>query len=615
MVRLIQELLRPHHRLVAIVAVMMLLQATMGIAGPWPLKIIIDSVVGDHAVPNWATWFAPPLGRGGRLQIAALAAIITVIIAVASSFAGYLANYVIEIVAQRVADDLRLRTYHHLQTLSRSYYAHRRVGSILSTIITDVKTIEEFASLGTVSNLVDIFTLAGMLAVMVTLQWDFALIAVALLPFLVIAVSRVRTAVLITVNEVRRAQADMVATVQEGLQAIEVVQALQGEDFQEQQLARISERNMHASIKARRVRALLTPVVNIPIAICTAFVLWRGSALILAGALTLGSLTVFAAYLARFFGPVQSISVRMEMVAQAAVAVARIRDVLEADVVVPERSDATDPPPFRGDIAFEHVAFGYHADRPILRDVNFTVRAGELVGIVGTTGCGKSTLVSLIPRSYDATAGTITIDGSDIRGFTLRGLRGQIGVVLQETVLFGRSVRDNIAFGHTGATDDEVVRAAKLANADEFITRMPHGYDSIVGDRGLTLSVGERQRIGIARALIRDNPILILDEPTAALDAESELLVIEAMERLMKGRTVICIAHRLSTIRNADRIIGIKDGFVVEEGSPEELLARNGLYSDLHRIQFKEADQSGGDRPNCQAISRETEIALREILE
>jgi ABC-type multidrug transport system fused ATPase/permease subunit len=615
MVRLIQDLLRPYRRLVAVVVFMMLLQAAMGIAGPWPLKIVIDSVVGNQPVPNWATWFGPPLAHGGRLQIAALAAIITVIIAVASSFAGYAANYVIEIVAQRVANDLRSRTYHRLQTLSRSYYRDRRVGSILSTIITDVKTIEEFASLGTVSNLVDMLTLVGMLAVMVTLQWDFALIAVALLPFLVVAVSRVRTAVLETVKEVREAQADMVATAQEGLQAIEVVQALQGEDLQERQLARIGELNMRASIKARRVRALLTPVVNIPIAICTAFVLWRGSALILAGSLTLGSLTVFTAYLARFFGPVQSISVRMEMFAQTAVAVQRTREILESDAVIPERSDATHPAPFRGDIAFEHVAFGYYPDCPILRDVNFTVRAGELVGIVGATGSGKSTLVSLIPRSYDATAGTITIDGSDIRDFTLRGLRGQIGVVLQETVLFGRSVRDNIAFGHPGATDDEVVRAAKLANADEFISRMPHGYDTIVGDRGLTLSVGERQRIGIARAVIRDNPILILDEPTAALDAESEQLVIEAMERLMDGRTVICIAHRLSTIRNADRIIGIKDGVVVEQGTPQELLARDGLYAELHRIQYKEANQAGSDRPNCSASSRETGTALRAMSE
>jgi ABC-type multidrug transport system fused ATPase/permease subunit len=250
-----------------------------------------------------------------------------------------------------------------------------------------------------------------------------------------------------------------------------------------------------------------------------------------------------------------------------------------------------------------------------LRDVNFTVKAGELVGIVGATGSGKSTLVSLIPRFYDASVGTITIDGADIRGFTLRGLRGQIGVVLQETVLFDRSVRDNIAFGRPDATEDEIVQAAKLANADEFIARMPHGYDSNIGDRGLMLSVGERQRIGIARAVIRDNPILVLDEPTAALDAESEQLVIEAMERLMDGRTVICIAHRLSTIRNADRIIGIKDGVVVEEGTPQELLARDGLYAELHRIQYKEANQAGSDRPNCSASSRETGTALRAMSE
>jgi ABC-type multidrug transport system fused ATPase/permease subunit len=615
MLRLLRDLLRPYRWLLTIIVVMMLVQAAMGIGGPWPLKIVIDSVVGNHPVPQWASLFAPTLARGGRLQIAALAAIIIVLIAVVSSLAGYFANYLIEIVAQHVADDLRMRTYHHLQRLSRSYHRSNRAGTILSTIITDVKTIEEFASLGTVANFVDISTLVGMLAVMFALQWDFALIAVALLPFLVFFVSRIRTAVLKTIKEVRKAQADMMVIAQEGLQAIEVVEALQGEDLQESELSRISELNMQASVKARRARALLTPVVNIPVAICTAFVLWRGSALILAGTLTLGSLTVFTAYLARFFGPVQSISVRMEMLAQTAVAVQRVRDLLEADAIIPERSDAIDPPPFRGDIAFEHVAFGYDADCPILRDVNFTVRAGELVGIVGATGSGKSTLVSLIPRFYDANGGTITIDDADIRGFTLCGLRGQIGVVLQETVLFGRSVRDNIAFGRPGATEYEIVQAAKLANADEFITRMPHGYDSILGDRGLTLSVGERQRIGIARAVIRDNPILILDEPTAALDAESEQLVIEAMARLMNGRTVICVAHRLSTIRNADRVIGIKDGVVVEEGTPQELLARGGLYAELHRIQYKQANQSGSDRPNCSASPRETGTALRAMSE
>jgi ABC-type multidrug transport system fused ATPase/permease subunit len=234
------------------------------------------------------------------------------------------------------------------------------------------------------------------------------------------------------------------------------------------------------------------------------------------------------------------------------------------------------------------VAFGYDPAEPVLRDVSFTIQPGQLVGVVGPTGCGKSTIVSLIPRFYDASSGTIRIDGVDVRDYKLHGLRQHIGFVLQDTVLFRGTVRDNIAYGHPGATEDEIVHAARLANAEEFITRMAHGYDSPVGERGLTLSGGQRQRIGIARALIRNNPILILDEPTAALDTESEELVMEALERLMKGRTVVCIAHRLSTIRSADKIIVIKDGVVAEEGAHQQLIAHDGVYAELHRIQYEE---------------------------
>jgi subfamily B ATP-binding cassette protein MsbA len=260
--------------------------------------------------------------------------------------------------------------------------------------------------------------------------------------------------------------------------------------------------------------------------------------------------------------------------------------------VIPEHPAATDPPPFRGEITFEHVTFGYDPAVPVLRDIRFTVSPGQMVGIVGPTGSGKSTVVSLIPRFRDPDAGRITIDGVDICDYKLRGLRSQIGFVLQDTVLLRGTVRDNIAFGRPDATEDEIVEAAKLANADEFITRMPECYDSLVGDRGLTLSGGQRQRIGIARALIRDNPILILDEPTAALDAESEQLVIEALERLMKGRTVITIAHRLSTLRNVDKIIVIKDGVVAEDGTHEELLALDGVYAQLHHLQYQTPAQA-----------------------
>ena len=434
--RLILQLVRPYRWRAAIVLAAMLVQAAVGLLAPWPLKIIIDSLVGNHPVPLWTSWFAPMLARGGKMQVAALAAIITVEIAVAGALAGYVGNYFVENVGQRVANDLRIRTYHHLQRLSLSYYHSHPVGTILSTITTDVTTIQTFASQSTISIFIDMLMIVGMVVVMFALHWDFALIAIALFPFLILFVARIRAAIEKTITEVRRIQADMVAIAQEDLESIEAVEAFEREDLEERQLARISWLSVEAAMKARRVRALLGPVVSVPIALSTAFVLWRGSALIVNGAMTLGSLTVFTAYLARFFLPVQDLAGQMDSIAQASVAAQRIQALLEAESIIPERPDAVDPPPFRGEIAFEHVAFSYDADTPVLQNVSFGIKAGELVGIVGATGSGKSTIVSLIPRFYDANAGTITIDGADIRDFKLHGLRSQIGFVLQETVLF-----------------------------------------------------------------------------------------------------------------------------------------------------------------------------------
>jgi ABC-type multidrug transport system fused ATPase/permease subunit len=461
------------------------------------------------------------------------------------------------------------------------------MGTLLSTITADVQTIQGFASSSTLGIVVDFLTIVGMLAIMFWLNWDFTLIAVAVTPFMLLIISRFKKAIKKATKEVRKEQSKIVAVVQQGLESMRVVKAFGRQDLEQEELSEVSKATVQAALKARRVKALLSPMVNVIVALCTAFVLWRSASLILRGAMTAGALTVFLSYLAQLFKPVKDLATMTNTIAQTAVGVERVRAILEADDVIPEKADASDPAAFQGDIAFDHVDFGYSKEAKVLNDVSFKISAGQMVGVVGPTGSGKSTVVSLIPRFYDPASGKITIDGVDVRDFTLRGLRSQIGYVLQETVLFRGTVAENIAYGKGGATRAEVEEAAELANAAEFINKMPHGYDTMVGDRGDTLSGGQRQRIGIARAIIRNNPILILDEPTAALDTESEKLVMEALRRLMKKRTVITIAHRLSTIRDADKIVVLKDGVLAEEGSHDELMARSGVYAGLYHAQFE----------------------------
>jgi ABC-type multidrug transport system fused ATPase/permease subunit len=595
--RLIAQLVKPYRWVLAIILLAMLVQTGMTLLVPWPFKIIIDSVGGSHPVPKWLSWFLPMLGSGDiKMRIATAAAVLVVMIAAVTAIANFFTTYFTASIGQWIANDLRSRTYHHLQLLSLKYYHSHRVGSILSTITDDVTTIQGFASSSTVGMFIDLLTIGGMLVVMFVMKVEFALIAAAVLPFMIFFVSHVRRGIENATKEVRKYQADLVAAAEEGLEAVETEQAYVHEEIEERQLADIGRMVVVAALKARRIRAFLTPVLTIPVALCTAFIFWRGTWLFLhhnpdgSRMMELGVLQVFSVYLAKFFAPVQDLSQQADTFAQTAVAVQRIRAILDADTMIEERPDAIDPPVFRGHISLEHVAFSYDEKTPVLRDISFTVEPGDLVGIVGHAGSGKSTVIGLIARFYDADSGTITIDGVDIRDYKVHGLRSQIGFVLQDTVLFRGTIHDNIAFGRPDATREEVIEAAKNANADEFIIRMPDGYDSTVGERGMTLSGGQRQRIGIARALIRDNPILILDEPTAALDAESEHLVIEALQRLMKGRTVLCIAHRLSTLHDASKIVVIKDGVVAEQGTNEELLALNGLYADFHRIQY-------GDQP------------------
>ncbi len=588
MFRFARDLIKPYRGTLIIVLAAMLVETVMSLATPWPLKIILDNVIGSHRLSPWLhRLLGPLLESGHKLHVAAIAALAFVLIAVLSAFASYIDNYYTESVGQWVAHDLRMRTYHHLQRLSLGYYNTHQIGTILSTMTSDIQTIQGFASSSTLGILVDLLTIICMLGLMFWLNWDFTLIAVAVTPFLLFFVSKFKKAVKKATHEVRREQSEIVAVVQQGLESMQVVKAFGREETEQELLKEVSHATVSAALKARSVKSLLSPVVTITVAACTAIVLWRGAALILSGAMTIGALTVYLAYLSKFFKPVKDLATMTNAIAQASVGAERIRGILDTDSIIPERPDGLEPAAFTGEIEFEHVAFGYDSSTQVLQDVSFKIKPGQFVGIVGPTGSGKSTVVSLIPRFYDAQAGSVRIDGKNVRDFKLKPLRDQIGYVLQDTVLFRGTIAENIAFGRPDASREEIIAAAQLANADEFISHMPQGYDTMVGERGATLSGGQRQRIGIARVMVRNSPILLLDEPTAALDSESEKSVIGALERLMKGRTVITIAHRLSTIRDADQIIVISGGIVAESGTHDDLMALDRIYAELHRTQFE----------------------------
>jgi ABC-type multidrug transport system fused ATPase/permease subunit len=586
MSRLVIDLLRPYRAWLAIVLAAMLVEIAMGLAVPWPLKLVIDNALNDHHLPHWLDWAHQYAGFGRHtLGVALFAGVATLVIAIVGAVASYIDNYFTTSAGQWVANDLRLRIYEHLHRLSLRYCDHAKVGTLVSTITSDVATIQDFASSSTLSIVVDLLTILFMVALMFWLEWDFTLIAVGFAPMLLLFIFHFKKIVKDATRAVRVRQSELLSIVQRGLGSIRVTKAFGRQELELAHLEQASHATVAAALRARKIKSMMSPIVNIVVAICTAIVLCRGTSLIVTGNMTAGALTVYLAYLKSFFKPVKDLAGMTSTLAQTTVALERIQTILSADEVIKERAGAVYPGRVKGAVTFDRVSFGYEKDNPVLREVSFSIAPGEVVGIVGPTGSGKSTVLSLLPRFYDPALGRILIDDIDIADYKVSALRSQIGFVLQDSVLFHGTVRENIAYGRPEASDEEIVAAAKIANAHDFISRMPLGYESVVGERGETLSGGQRQRIAIARAVIRNSPILVLDEPTAALDAESEHLVIEALRNLMKGRTVIMIAHRLSTLVDADKIIVLKDGVVVEEGSHTALIGRGGVYADLQRVQ------------------------------
>lgn len=590
---LVFKQVKPYSKWLLLIFIAMLVETIMGLAAPWPLKIIIDNVIGNQPLPLWISWVKGFGLQGGKMAWASSAAILLVVITIIGAIAGYINSYFTESVSQYIANDVRIQVYHHLQRLSLSYYDTHQIGKIFSTITTDVTTMQDFISNSLLGILIDGMAIIGILGLMFYLNFDFALIALSVTPFLLFFVIKFKKRVKVLMHELRDDQSNMFVVLQQGLESVRVINAFGSQQFEENKLKKASMETVHAALKTRRLKSMLSPVVSIMVSICIALVLWKGAGLVLNNALSIGALTVFLSYLNKFFSPVKDLAKMTNALAQATVSLERIQLILKTDTIIPEKINAIKPNNFNGEIIFKNVTFSYQPEAKVLRDININIQPGQRIGICGPTGGGKSTVASLIPRFYDTTGGQILIDGIDISLYTLEGLRGQIGFVLQDTVLFYGSVRDNIAYGRLTATENEIQEAAKLANAIEFIEKMPHGYDTLIGERGVTLSGGQRQRIGIARAILRNSPILILDEPTAALDAESEKIVMEALEKLMKGRTVIIIAHRLSTIAHCDKIIVIKDGVVAEEGSHNDLISLGEVYAELYHIQsYKEANKS-----------------------
>ena len=587
----IRELLQPHVPALSLGLLAVIGEGAANLLEPWPLKIVLDDVFKTRQVHGWLNRLIYSTVGYDKIAILKFACIAVLAIAVLDAICSYAEKYLTTSVGQWVTHDLRRVLYSHIQRLSLAYHDHKQTGDLISRVTSDIDAIQSFITTGLLSTLINVITLVGMVTVMFYINWRFTLIALSVAPVLFMIVYTYTRRIKKASRAVRKKEGEIVSVIEEVLGSIRVVKAFAREDYELRRLEEESLEGVEISLRARGLKAKLTPIVQIIVAVGTCLVLWFGTRMVLSTTLSAGSLIVFILYLGKMYKPMQELSKMTDAYSKAAVGYERIQEVLQTDKEVKDLPRSRPAPRFRGQIEFEHVHFYYTQDTPILKDVSFKVEAGQVAALVGPTGAGKTTIISLIPRFYDPISGTVKIDGTDIRQFRQKSLRQQISFVLQETVLFHAPVWQNIAYGKPEATRGEILKAAELANASEFVEKLPDGYNTVVGERGMTLSGGQRQRIAIARAIIRNTPILILDEPTSDLDASSEKLVFEALDRLMEGKTTIVIAHRLSTVRKADVIFVVKDGDIVETGKHDDLLQRGGLYSELYRLQYGEQSE------------------------
>jgi len=585
----ITRLIRPHWKALTLAFVAVLGETLSDVLEPWPIKIVIDNILQSKALPAWLARFVSGMFGYDKVAILNFAVAAVAIIAIVGAISSYIEKYLTTSVSQWVTHDLRRTLYNHIQRLSLAEHDKAQTGDLITRVTSDIGAVQDFINSALLGMLVNVLTLIGMIAVMLYINWRFTLIALSIAPALFVVVYSFTRRIKKASRAVRKKESELVSVVEEVLTSVRVVKAFAREDFEVMRFESQSLDNVETALKARSIKARLSPIVDVMVAIGTCLVLGYGARLALRGQLSAGVLIVFLLYLGKMYKPMRELSKIADTVSKATVGYERIQEVLEIEARVRDLPRARRAPRFKGKIEFDHVNFAYDEKSPVLKDISFTIKPGQVAAIVGPSGTGKTTIISLIPRFYDPQSGTVKIDGVNICDYTLKGVREQISFVLQETLLFHASVWDNIAYGKPDATTEQIMRAAKLANAHEFIEKLPEGYSTMIGERGATLSGGQRQRISIARAIIRDTPILILDEPTSGLDSASEQTVIEALDRLMEGKTSIIIAHHLNAICHADIIFVVKDSELVEQGTHEELLAASGLYAELYKIQTSES--------------------------